>query len=821
MVDAKRMNLPLRFFFGCQRFAFLTIALFFLPVSIAFSAEGELFPLQGANWSGDVFTQGGIDSGLEGDSDALVVSADGYLGYPSHTSMVLTLQEDYSRAPFVEIEVGYRANSAQAPIGTLLWDGREVLACHPNQPEEGLLTKTARLSTTGFSFSKGSHILEIGTQGSSSNPTDLFEVDAIRIRRIGLFHTPHQRVQAIMLVTGEDLTTAEWENINKLKTDLSSMVFGEVKLVPADELTAEEKTSSDLIVVGQYSSNSLLRVILDGQGLSAPFASDPDFVQEQGYLTAVYPNLFAPGKKVWVSAGWGELGSVYGVSHLRTHFQSTDSQLYLDAEGSPSSSAEIEKIFRPDLAERAVYYNIAYGISFGSLTPDNWTDVEWEQCVDRLVCAQLTHLYFFLWGDSEVYFPPSTVCNTERNRILHERLRRMIQYAHQRGMKVTYLFSATIVPSDIFAANKNLIKATIVYVNHGFPIVCQSVPGTFSFGQSSWNGVKDFMVDIYENELEWFKEADEFQIWFYDPGGCFCGIDHHDCRGHQAERMMEQVTTFEEIILAKNPSAKMAISLWPVWALESEYGVNYRNTFLDSLKSHFASRMDRISVVDSVDHADSALIQARARGFRLDGFVFQTNVETGYPFLLPLLKYLKNEATYGASRGVSALYCMRIEEGSKFPNTYFASRYFWNKNTTESSAVRDYAQWVANTHKQAADELFQALTLLDTFTTDGASSQDLETKGTLIRQHTENALALLPYGKQQELEWLLTTSKAMEILGKAVEHPGDAALQNTLRTQFSALMLNSTAFGKFAPWASSKFSTFVQWLSSGWWSARF
>ena len=815
------MNSPLYLFLACQRSFFPVFILLLFPLSPALSTDGELFSLTGANWAGDASTQGGIDTGLEGDKDTLVASADGYLGYPPQASLVIQLTEDYSRAPYVEMEVGYRTNSSQAPIGIVLWDGQEVLSCHPNHPTEALLTKTVRLSPTAFSFSKGTHLLEIKALGDLSSSMDFFEVDAIRIQRIGLFHARQETTQSLILVTGESTTTPEWENVIKLKNDLSAMVNGEVKLVPANELTADQKSSSDLIIVGKYASNSLLRTILDGQGSSAPFASDPGFVQEQGYLAAVCPNLFAPGKKVWLAAGWGELGTVYGVSHLRTHFQSTEGQLYLDVEGTPANTSEVQNLYRPDIPERAVYYNIAYGISFGSLTPDNWTDSEWEQCVDRLVCSQLTHLYFFLWGDSEVYFQPSAVCNTDRNRILHERLQRMIQYAHRRGMKVTYLFSATIVPSDIFAANKNLIKATIVYVNHGFPVVCQSVPDTFSFGGFSWNGVKDFMVDIYENELEWFKEADEFQIWFYDPGGCFCGPDHYDCKGHQAERMMEQVTTFEEIILARNPSARIAVSLWPVWALESEYGVSYRNPFLDSLKSHFASQMERISVVDSVDHGDSALIQAKARGFRLNGFVFQTNVETGYPFLLPLLKYLKNEASIGASRGVSALYCMRIEEGSKFPNTYFASRFFWNRNSTENNIVREYAQWAANTHKQAADELFQALTLLDTFTTDGSSTQDLEAKGTQIRQHTETALALLPFAKQQELEWLLTTAKAMEILGKAAEHRNDTALQNELRTQFISLMVNSPSFNKFSPWASSKFSTFVQWLSSGWWSARF
>jgi hypothetical protein len=284
---------------------------------------------------------------------------------------------------------------------------------------------------------------------------------------------------------------------------------------------------------------------------------------------------------------------------------------------------------------------------------------------------------------------------------------------------------------------------------------------------------------------------------------------------------MEQVRTFHTLILAKNPNAKISISMWPVWALEADYQVTYRNTFLDALKAYYASDLGRVSVVDSVEHPNTCLVQARARGFRLNGFVYQTNLETGYPFLLPLLKYLKNEAILGNSRGVSALYCMRIEEGSKFPNTFFASRFFWNRNLSENQAVREYARWIANTHQQAAEQIYQGLVLLDTFCTDGNTAQDLETKGTQLRQAIETGIAYLPVTKQNELEWLLTTAKAMELLGKAVEHQNDTNLQNTLRTQFTALMLYSPAFNKFSPWASSKFPVFVQWLSSGWWAARF
>lgn len=781
----------------------------------------QIISFEGANWVGDAFTEGGLDAGLEGDRDALVASADQFLGYPQKASFSVLLAEDYSRSPYVEVEVGFRTNSMQSSGGIIYWDGKPLLSCHPQTSIEALKTKKTLIKPIDFSLSRGTHLLEIMALGEAGNTTDLFELDALAIRRIGESHPPPEPERSWLIVSGEQMSVPEQNNLLKLQADLQTLLSADVPIVPATGVTAEMQSSHDLIVVGQYSGNSFLKSILDAHSITNPFAADPQFIKDQGYFIAVYPNEKSNGRKVWLGSGWGALGAVYATSHMRTHFQAEEGLLYLDVEKSPFSQVRLENYFRPDLEERAVYYNIAYGISFGSLTPDNWTDQEWEYWIDRLICSQLTHLYFFLWGDSEVYFPPSRICNTDRNRILHERLRRMIGYAHQRGLKVVYMFSATLVPKDIFDTNRNLLKATIPYVTYGFPVLCQSVLDSFSFNGTTWNGAKDLMIDVYGNELEWFKEADEFHIWFYDPGGCFCGTNHYDCRGNQAERMMEQVNEFDTIILQKNPNAKISVSMWPVWVLEPEYQVYYRDRFLDQLKTAFLPNMGRITVADSVEHSNTCLNEARPRGFRLNGFVFQTNVETGYPFLLPLLEYLKNCASLGASRGVKALHCMRIEEGSKFPNTFFASRFFWDKDTAESSPAQEYAQWVANSNRQAADLLRQALLLLETFTTDGSASQDLHAKGTQIRQAVESALNLLPAYKQNELEWLLTTAKAMEIFGQAVENISNSTLQNTLRTQFANLMLNSPSFKSFAPWASSKFGQIVGWLNSGWWVAHF
>ncbi|MBE7490110.1 hypothetical protein HS121_17915 [bacterium] len=74
------------FFCPCRLVAFLTVltglAAFTQPGSAASFFE-QVFSLKGGNWAGDAFTEGGLDVSLDGDRDALVASADQFLGIPA------------------------------------------------------------------------------------------------------------------------------------------------------------------------------------------------------------------------------------------------------------------------------------------------------------------------------------------------------------------------------------------------------------------------------------------------------------------------------------------------------------------------------------------------------------------------------------------------------------------------------------------------------------------------------------------------------------------------------------------------------------------
>ncbi|NIA15299.1 MAG: hypothetical protein GWP08_14615 [Nitrospiraceae bacterium] len=788
--------------------------------------HAEVFALSGANWSGDANTQGGLDSGMPGDEAALVAAVD-YAGYSVSATMDVGLAQSYAGNAYVEFAVGYRMNADQTSVGTVLWDGVPVVTCHATHSQEQLRVRKVVLSTAGFDFSAGIHTLSITASDTPAIDSDFFEVDAIQLTRIGEFRATPQAPWLIVSSGAE--STPETASLAFLQSELGALTGAAVDIVAASALTPAQQQDNNLVLVGEYADHLLLQEILGGEGHSAPFSGDSDFVQEQGYVAGAFPGYYASSRTVYLAAGWDVLGSVYGISHLRTRLRSLENALYLDPEIGPGSALPYYEEFRPDFAERGVYYNIAYGISFDGLTPDTWNESEWEFWIDRSVLAQLTHIDFYIWGNVELDFTKSAM-NPARNQQLRERLQHMIDYAHQRGLKVTYYISPTQVPQDIFNANVGSVpffRSTSEYADHGFPVICQAETATLSANGYSWNGSMDLMQDVYGSQIGHFSAADCFNLWFYDPGGCWCGTDRHNCKGLQPQRMMEQVQAFTGLALLANPQAKMTVSMWPVRLLENPayIGWAYGDAFLDLLKTYFQTGpgMDRVSVFDTENTGGTTLTAARAKGFQLDAFMFPTNVETAYPFLIPMLPYLQ-AATDRALNTLQAqsIRFMRIEEGSKYPMSYFISRFAWDQSLSRQDVVRQYAGWVANTNPVAAQELQEALELLDEFSYYGSGSQDLEAKGDQIRSLVESAVGRLDGSKQAELEFLLTTARVMALYGQAAEHPGDTTLRQQLQTEYQQLLADSASFSGFAPYATlARFQQHVDWLTTGWQNSSF
>lgn len=276
--------------------------------------------------------------------------------------------------------------------------------------------------------------------------------------------------------------------------------------------------------------------------------------------------------------------------------------------------------------------------------------------------------------------------------------------------------------------------------------------------------------------------------------------------------MMEQVDYFASYARKVNPESRFEVSLWPIWALEPKYDVRYRDAFF-KLLSQYVQVQSRhgqiIAVSDSVTHPDTTLRLANTLGIGTNGFVFPTNVESGCALLTPMLEFLAITARQALEHNVQSIHHMRIEEPMKFANTFFASRFYWDVQSTPEDALRHYAGWIANTNRQSAERLQEALLLLDRFMCLGANRQDHAAIGTKIRDLVETAAAGLEPDRTKDMEWLLTTSRAIDLIGRAIAEPDRS---DQLSEEFATLMSNSPTFAT----SRTPLKKYVAWITKGW-----
>lgn len=611
-----------------------------------------------------------------------------------------------------------------------------------------------------------------------------------------------------VLVTESDAPEALSDNVVRLQADLASLTGKPVAVVDAASLTDGQRATANLIVVGRWASNPLAEQIAKTRGLKRPKIEGPDWARMQAYAVATVDDAENGGEVVF-AMGEGVSGAVHAVSHLRTHFRSEKEELSLDG----AVPGEGFQAFSPSFEERAVYYNLAFD-QLGEQTPLNWDDADWERWIDKIVCCQLTHVYFCLWSDY-LCFPDSPETAGDDDRLRHERLQRMIRLAHRRGLKVGYLFAPTTVPQALFKANREELEASIVYTEHGFPVICSAADGEIEMNGRKWRGAWELMTEMYGRQLELLSEADLFQLWFYDPGGCLCGPEKHDCRGHQADRMMQQVEHFFAVAREANPECRFEVSLWPIWAIEADYEIEYRDEFLAKLERFAKSQPGLpLRISDTVSGPGTTLIDASRLGIPSNAFVFPTNVESGCSLLTPMLAFLGDMVAEGREHGVQSIHHMRIEEPMKFANTFTAARLFWDVEMPPEETVREYAGWVANGDKAAADQIERALLRLDHFMSDGADQVDHAAVGAEIETLVGSALASLGDEQAGELEWLRTTARAVAVIGRAIDDPNQ---QEELSKEFAQLMHDSPTFST----STTSLSKYIAWVSKGWSAEHF
>ncbi len=453
---------------------------------------------------------------------------------------------------------------------------------------------------------------------------------------------------------------------------------------------------------------------------------------------------------------------------------------------------------KPAIGERGVYLNIPAPLH--PLTVHDWDDARWSGYLDTLAAGRINRLYFYLWQGSHSDFACAPE-HRDRNRRLHERMRWVIGEARQRGMKVVFLFCPTYIPRVLWQQHRAL-HADIEYVRAGFPCICPSQP-------KSW----PLMRKVCDHELEWFKDADGFQLCFYDPGGCMCA----QCRRDLAAPLLRQVDEFSRIAWQKNPQAEFQVSLWPIWAWESHLNRPYGVELLDRMKAHFGAKHGQIAIADSADHPRSFLGAAKTLGFQTQAFVFSTDVESPFVFLNPQFAYLRRTAARIAAEGHTGAFVHSLLPGSKALGTFVAALALWNPEVPADELARAAALRFTD-DPSAARKLVPALLAWESLLLNGNPKPD---DAIALRRNVEQALASLSDARRQELEWLPATTRAIEVLVEGTAVPDDALRQKQLAARFRTTLAASPTFKSFAPQAEVVFPHLVRMVDRGWKAAHF
>lgn len=500
-----------------------------------------------------------------------------------------------------------------------------------------------------------------------------------------------------------------------------------------------------------------------------------------------------------VAGGFSEPGTVYAVSELEIRLRvRANGEVYLDfPEWQEAGRRELFDY--PAVEERGEYMNIGYNIP--GITPHEWDEARWQAYIDKLLLAKLNRFYFYLWTDTYSMNPASALAERPLNKSIHENLRRMIAYARGRGLEVIYMCSPTLFPKDVWDAHPE-IHADIVYVEHGFPAICPNAPG-------AW----DLMLENARSEMAWFAEVDAIQIWFYDPGGCWC--EKNGCAAGQAQSIARQFEAIGALFRTFNRDAKLEYNLWPVWVWEDVRKIQYRDAINTAIREKFPSDVDEITAVGGDNSTVSFPLREKALGFRSSAFLFGTNPESGYAFLLPGLRWTSTLVKEAKAAELNGAFGHRLEAWTRYPATFFMAQCLWDPDRAPMDAVRRWASWQC-ARPEPAEQLARTVELLEIYT-DEAPTPEL---GRQMEELIRELWPALPDAARQDLEYFPAMFGGLRIIGEsiAVEDPTRLA---ELEGEFTRALGQSPTFASLEAQGASIFKRYRELLKPGWKNAPF
>lgn len=441
----------------------------------------------------------------------------------------------------------------------------------------------------------------------------------------------------------------------------------------------------------------------------------------------------------------------------------------------------------PLAADRTFYFNVAFGFSRPGLTADTWDDETWEDVVEWLLDCRYSRIAFYLWADSGLANEAS-VMEKDRNVEVRRRLATMTTYAQRCGLKVAFWFSPCNMPRDLLRGHEDLLSPAPYPL--GYPALCPSRPGAL-----------EFAAEVYAEELRWFADVDAVQVWFYDPGGCWCDV----CKSRPAAAAVDQLRALAPVIGRVAPHAEIEVSAWPVWANEQEFGVTYRDEFVEELARWVDSHGRPVTVMDTPVAPTNVLEELGKRGLGRAAFYLDTNVETGWCFLQPSLSLVEQIRADADRDRYDQTVVMRIEEATRWPQDAFVGHSLWTPRADMAATVAWLAQSWAGT-ASGGQRLAAGLLAWDELLSKGALATDVRLSPFFdgLGDGVGSGTGTRPLGS------LVASARAIDLLAAA------ARGETVVPQQVGRVMSADPTLAPLAPVVESRFAQFVDWVGKGW-----
>jgi hypothetical protein len=671
---------------------------------------------------------------------------------------------------------------------TPLSESRYQLDLQPDAPLgwDGQIWLTALIENTGQGTA-----LQLELESVSKN-----------LERISEKNTPDLAVEPItwqnVSLANRTIIHGKFDPAEKLAFDKFTAHLPIALPVSPFTITTPSTPLKHTLIVAHAAELPLLLDRQDAAELAHLLTDDKPWRTEQGYLLK-----YDAARDVLLAVAGGRRGMIYAISHLqRTLVLNPQPALALEG---PLS---VEK---PKLEERGIYVNIGYGLSMGPITVDNWNEAQWEDFIDRLVLSRVTFWTFFFWADCEYIYPDAKNEYTEKNQRVFAMVRHAVAYARRRGLRSVYLGTPSMVPSEILARHPQW-RNRLEYDSPG--TICTRQPDAYAMAK-----------DFHRTAADYFKGVDEFDMNFYDPGGCMC----EECRKGdvQLEQLVKQVRDYSATAAQANPQSTFGFWTWAVWRYEHNYKYSLQNKLLPRIAEIFKGRTHKVVVIDSLK-GDLAAVpyfdEARALGFRTSNFIYQTNIEDGNGLLLPLLDFTRQYAAEAQQKKLDESFLMIMEVNAKYPMAHFGADYFWDAGLTKDRVAGRYALQLTG-DATAARSLQQGFVALDRLTYNGAGGIDnFVAEAARMRALFEQAIAATPPSRRPDVAWLLTAARAHELLFKAAaaRHDDNKPEYQRLRQALLELTQKDPLFVAYGQvYVPKYFDQFVSWLDNGFKNGQF